>query len=231
MFIPYFDINYLLFSLPAILVGVIATILLNYWTNKYDKIINTNQINGIDLTERTAKRYNLDIRLQVENAALSDHYNPLTNTLAPSHNSAYNSSITSVGITAHELGHAIQHREKSPLIMFRTAIVPIVSFGSGLGYILLVLGIIIGLVQLAWVGIILFSGTTVFSLVTLPVEIDASNRGLKLIREQQILYPQELSGVKKVLSAAALTYIAATLQSLGALLYFIFRVQGIGRRD
>ena len=231
MFVPYFDITYLIFSLPAILIGVIASLLLNYWTKKYDRVININQINGIDLTEKTAKKFNLDLRLQVEDALLSDNYNPLSNTLSLSHNSAYNSSITSVGITAHELGHAIQHQQRSPLIMLRTAIVPVVSFGSSLGYLLLIVGIIIGLTQLAWVGIILFSGTTIFSLVTLPVEIDASRRGLALLKEQQVLFPHEFAGVKKVLSAAALTYIAATLQSLGSLLYFIFRVQGLSKRD
>lgn len=231
MIVPYFDITYLLFSLPAILIGLMAQMLLSYWTNKYRHVGNAGNLTGIDAVERIAKAKDLQIRLETTPAELSDNYNPQTRTLTISDFVAHEASIASVGIAAHELGHAMQHKQASLLFNLRTAIVPLVSIGTSFGYILLIMGILIGLTQLAWVGIILFSSTTLFSLVTLPVELDASRRALNMISETQLLYPDEIPGVRKVLFAAALTYVAGTLQSLGALLYFIFRVQGMsGKR-
>lgn len=229
MFVPYFDITYLLFSLPAILIGVMAQLLLSYWNNQYRGVVNLNKLTGIDAVEKIAREKNLQIRVAVTPADLSDNYNPTNHTLTLSQSVAHEPSIASVGIAAHELGHAIQHRDANILFNLRTAIVPFVGLGTSIGYLLLIAGILIGLTQLAWIGIILFSGTTIFSLLTLPIELDASSRALNMIKETHLLFPEEIPGVRKVLFAAALTYVAATLQSLGALLYFIFRVQGIGR--
>lgn len=231
MFVPFFDLTYILFSLPALIVGLIASLLLKYWTGKYRKVLNSNGHTGVDIAEKIAQRNSFGIRLNITPRFLGDNYNPVTKELTLSREVAQEKSITSVGIAAHELGHVDQDYSKNLLFRLRTAIVPAVNIGSSLGYFLLIFGIIIGLSGLAWLGIILFSATTFFSLVTLPIEIDASRRALKLIRQEQLLFESEIPGVKKVLTAAALTYVAATLQSLGSLLYFVLRVQGISRND
>ncbi len=229
MFVPYFDPLYFIFALPALAIGILAQILLSIWTNKYHKQKPISGFNGAQTVEKIVNSRNFDINLALTPHKLGDNYNPLTHTLTLSKEIAQNPSITSVGIAAHELGHIEQHQTGSVLIRLRTALVPTINIGTSIGYFLLVLGIILGAANLAWIGIVLFSGTTVFSLVTLPIEIDASQRALRMLKAEQILLPQELPGVKKVLSAAALTYIAATVQSIGTLLFFILRVQGIKR--
>ncbi|MCA9380062.1 zinc metallopeptidase [Candidatus Dojkabacteria bacterium] len=227
----FIDPLYLIFALPALIVGIVAQILLKIWTGRYFKQTPVSNFNGAQTVEKISNNHNFDISLALTNQSLGDNYNPTNRVLTLSKDIAEKSSITSVGIAAHELGHVQQHMTGSALIRLRTALVPTLNIGTNIGYIMLIGGIILGLSNLAWLGIILFSGATFFSLITLPIEIDASRRALKLINQEQILLPQEIPGVKKVLSAAALTYVAATIQSIGTLLYFILRVQGIGRRD
>jgi len=231
MFVPYFDPMYFVFALPALAVGVIAQILLSVWTKKYHQKKPVSGFNGAQTVEKIANSRNFSIDLALTPQKLGDNYNPTNHTLTLSQEIAQTSSITAVGIAAHELGHVEQHKTGSLLIRLRTAIVPALNIGTNVGYFLLIFGIVLGVTNLAWVGIILFSGAVVFSVITLPIEIDASRRALKMLQAEQILLPQEIHGVKKVLSAAALTYIAATIQSVGTLLYFVLRVQGIGRRD
>ena len=230
MFAPNFHIAYFLCTIPAFLVGLVATLLIRFWSNKYFKVPNVNRISGIDAVEKIATNNNVDIQLDINPGFMSDHYNPRTKVLSLSKKVAQIASITSVSIAAHEMGHTQQHKSGNFMLSVRTFLVPVITFGSYLGYFFLILGIIIGLSQLAWLGIILFSGTTFFSLFTLPIEIDASRRALNFLQKEQILFPDEMIGAKKVLIGAALTYIAATMQSLSNLLYFIFRVQGIGKR-
>lgn len=227
----YIDPLYIIFSLPAIFIGGLASLLLRYWTNKYLSRENLNHITGVEVVERIARKKGLDIRLTVNDNFLSDHYNPSDRTLSLSRPIAQTTTITAVGIAAHEMGHALQHHNGNILLSLRNLLVPALNIGTSLGYFLLIMGIIIGFTQLAWVGIILFSGSTIFSFMTLPIELDASSKALKLIREEQLLFPEEISGAKKVLTAAALTYVAASLQSLGSLVYFFLRVRGMGRRD
>jgi len=230
MYVPNFDFAYLLCTLPAFAVGIIATILLRYWSNKYIKIPNVNRITGIDVVEKIARSNNIDVQLEVSQGFMTDHYNPRTKILSLSKDVAQVPSIASVSIAAHEMGHAQQHKAGSFLLSARTVLVPAVNIGSYLGYFLLILGIIIGFSQLAWLGIILFSGTTLFTFFTLPIEFDASRRAIEMLQKEQILFSDEMIGAKQVLMGAALTYVAATLQSLGNLVYFIFRVQGISKR-
>lgn len=227
----FIDPLYIIFALPALVIGIIAQILLKIWTNQYFKQTPISNFNGAQTVEKISNNHGFDISLALTNHSLGDNYNPSNRVLTLSKDIAEKSSITSIGIAAHELGHVQQHMSGSTLIRLRTAVVPALNIGTNIGYFLLIGGIILGLSNLAWVGIILFSGATFFSLITLPIELDASRRALKLINQAQILLPQEIPGVKKVLSAAALTYVAATIQSIGTLLYFILRVQGIGRRD
>jgi len=227
----YFDPLYFVFALPALAIGLIAQILLKLWTSQYSKQAPVSGFNGAQTVERIANSQGFNISVSLTPHQLGDNYNPLDHTLTLSQEIAQNPSITSVGIAAHELGHVEQHQTGSVLIKLRTALVPTLNIGTNIGYILLILGIILGFSNLAWLGIVLFSGATIFSVITLPIEIDASRRALKMLIREKILLPQEIPGVKKVLSAAALTYVAATIQSVGTLLYFVLRVQGIGKRD
>lgn len=229
MFVPYFDPMYFIFALPALAVGVVAQILLSVWTRKYHKQTPVSGFNGAQTVEKIANSRGFSIDLALTSQKLGDNYNPTNHTLTLSKEIAQNSSITAVGIAAHELGHVEQHKTGSILINIRTALVPALNIGTNIGYFLLIIGIVLGATNLAWIGIILFSGATIFSVVTLPIEIDASRRALKMLTTEKILLPQEMPGVKKVLSAAALTYVAATIQSIGTLLFFILRVQGIQR--
>lgn len=231
MFVPFFDIKYLIFSIPAIAVGVIASLLLKYWTGKYSRQENLTRLSGVDAVERIARKENLSVRLEVNSGNLTDHYDPRNQTISLSRDVAQLASIASVAIAAHEMGHAIQHQKGSVLMSFRNLIVPMVNIGTNIGYFLLIIGIIIGLSGLAWFGIILFSFATIFSLLTLPIELDASRRALNIIKSENLLLPSEIGGANKVLLAAALTYVAATLQSVGSLLYFVLRVQGMSRKE
>ncbi|MEI7578736.1 MAG: zinc metallopeptidase [bacterium] len=231
MFHPFIDPLQIVFLLPALFLSLIATILIKYWSGKYLNQANISRTTGVDLVNRVAQKEHLDLRLDVINGSLTDNYDPRSRTLNLSYDVARGASITSVAIAAHELGHAIQHQKGSFLMTIRSMLLPALGIGTNLGYILLIIGIIINFTNLAWLGIILFSGAVIFSFLTLPIELDASRRGLALLRNEEILFADEMSGAKKVLFAAALTYLAAALQSLGQLLYFVLRVQRIGKRN
>jgi hypothetical protein len=134
--------------------------------------------------------------------------------------------VAAAGIAAHEAGHALQHAQGYAPLSIRSAMVPAVQFGTGIGPYLFIGGLLTNLTGLAWLGVILYAGATVFALVTLPVEFDASKRAKQLLTRENILSSQEMGGVNKVLNAAALTYVAAAIQSLGTLLYFVLRLSG-----
>lgn len=225
----YFDPLYLLFALPAFILGLTAQGLLKFWTGKYSKVRPMSGFNGAQVVEKIVNSKGFDVSFSLTDQKLGDHYDPRAKNVALSREIAQNSSLTSVGIAAHELGHVEQHYVGSALIKFRTFFMPIVGISTNIGYFLLVIGIILGFANLSWLGIILFSASAVFSVITLPIELDASKRALKLLQSENILLPQEIPAVKKVLSAAALTYVAATVQSLSTLAYFILRTQGIKR--
>jgi len=207
--------------------GLIASYLLYSWTNTYKKFVNSSKNTGINVAEIISKKKKFPISILITEIELGDNFDPTNNVLTLSRSVASEYSITSVGITAHELGHVEQHFSGYFLLKIRTLIVPIVSIGSNFGMILLVIGIIIGLSQLAWLGVIFFASTTIFTLITLPLEIDASKRALKMIVENNLLVSSELPAVRRVLFAASLTYLASTLQSLGQLAYFIYRTSSI----
>jgi Zn-dependent membrane protease YugP len=141
------------------------------------------------------------------------------------------SSVAAMGIVAHETGHAVQDKEAYAPLRLRAGLVPAVNIGSQLGYWLFFIGWFMQSAGLAWAGVLLFSTTTVFALVTLPVEFDASNRALRMLEYNGLVTRQEFDGARAVLNAAALTYIAALAQSLAQLLYFALRAAGLSRRD
>jgi Zn-dependent membrane protease YugP len=223
------DPFYILISLPAILLGLVAQILVKSYYSKFSQIANVKRINGTDVAQKAVERYGLDIKLNVALGDLSDHYNPWKSELTLSDSVARLPSISSVGIAAHELGHVLQHKKSSFLMSIRNVLVPIVNIASTLGYFLFLLGLAINIFEAMVLGIVLFSLSTVFTIVTLPIEIDASLKAMNIIKELNLLEAYEIGGVKKVLTAAALTYVAATVQSVSTLFYYVIRAFG-GRK-
>ncbi len=176
-----------------------------------------------------------DVTVEPVPGALTDHYDPRSKTLRLSEPVYHSDSVAAVGVAAHEVGHAIQHSTRYAALQFRSAWVPVAGFGSGLGEILILIGmgmaVVSGSMTLAWVGLVLFATTTVFTLVTLPVEFDASKRALVTLQQSGVLVGEELAGARAVLNAAAWTYVAAAAASLMQLLYWVFVILGSSRRD
>ncbi|MBU0976631.1 MAG: zinc metallopeptidase [Patescibacteria group bacterium] len=227
----FIDPLYIVFSIPALLLVFSAQILVRFFYSKYSKVANSAGLTGVDLVERISKSQGLDIKLNISMNELDDHYDPRTKEITLSDRIARTPSIASIGIAAHEMGHALQHQSGSVFINLRNFLVPVVNIGSTLGYILFIIGLSLQVFGLAIVGIAFFSLSTVFTVITLPVEADASIRALRMIKKLNILSPVEQDGAEKVLIAAALTYVAAIAQSLSSLLYFLFRAFGVRRRN
>lgn len=227
----YFDPLYFLLLAPAFLLSIVASLLLQFWSNRYLRISTRSGLNGHTAAELIAKGEGLDISLQGVGGQLTDNYDPRVKTVSLSESVGKNSSIGAVAIAAHEMGHVSQHQRGSLLFQLRSVMVPAVSIGSNLGYFLIIIGLLLSVTNLAWVGLLLFSLTAVFSLLTLPIEVDASIRGMGFIREYNLLGESELGGARKVLFAAALTYVAALLSSLLNVLYFALRISGSSRRN
>ena len=231
----FFDPLYFLFTVPALLLALWAQSKVRNTFAKYAKVPTLTGATGWNAAQVLIRSNSLDVKTEQIAGELTDHYDPRSKTVALSQSSIIN-SVASVAIVAHELGHAMQHREKDPLLTLRSAIVPIVNIGSGLGPWLFMAGTLLGLSHglgstLAWLGVAGFGLATIFALITLPVEFDASRRALAMIRENRLLTETEMHGAKQVLDAAALTYVAAAAQSLLTLLYFVLRLHGSRRRD
>jgi Zn-dependent membrane protease YugP len=171
------------------------------------------------------------VRIEDTPGQLTDHYDPSAKALRLSPDVFEGNSIASVGIAAHEVGHAIQDDRRYPLLVIRNAIVPLANFGSTAGIILLILGLVLAMSGLLWIGIAVFSLTVLFQLVNLPVEFDASRRARKMLLSTGMIMEDEEPEVARVLNAAALTYVAATLTSILTLLYYVTRASGMGRSD
>jgi Zn-dependent membrane protease YugP len=173
----------------------------------------------------------LSLRIEGTRGELSDHYDPRKKILRLSDSVARSSSIGAVAIVAHEFGHAVQDARAFALLRLRSGLVPVVNFTSWLGPILFVVGMMLSSQSLATIGVLFFAGAVVFSLLTLPVELDASRRAIALLKESGIVQNREgVKGARKVLSAAALTYVAALAQSLSTMLYYVMMLGGMRRR-
>ncbi len=225
----FFDPLYLVFALPALALGLWAQSKVKSNFRKYSQVGNLGRLTGGEAARRILDSQGLyEVQVQEARGFLSDHYNPRSKVLGLSREVYHNRSIAAVGIAAHEAGHAIQDQANYAPLGFRTALVPTVQLGSWLGPILFFIGFVLQ-PTLAWIGMALFAMTSIFTLVTLPVEFNASRRAKQLLVNQNILIQQELEGVNKVLDAAALTYVAATLQSLSSLAYYAFLLTGVSR--
>lgn len=176
-----------------------------------------------------------DVTVEPVAGSLSDHYDPSSKTLRLSEPVYHSTSVAALGVAAHEVGHAVQHATGYGPLQFRSAWVPVAGIGSSLGLWLTVIGISLGIgggsLTVAWIGVALFAATTVFTLVTLPVEFDASRRALGTLQQSRVLVADEVVGAKAVLDAAALTYVAAAASSLLTLLYYVMQILAMQRRD
>lgn len=232
MFFYHFDLTYLLFMAPALLLVWLAKWRVDSAYSTWSRVGNRHGLRGADVAQRLLQYGGLsDVRLEGTPGELSDHYDPGNNVLRLSSGVGNGASVASMAITAHEIGHALQDRERYAPLQIRSAIVPMVSIGSTLGWVLILVGLWLQLAQLSWLGVFVFAGGALFALVTLPVEFNASSRAMSLLTEAGLITSEEeRRGVKAVLDAAALTYVAALGAAIAQLLYYVLLVSGMTRQ-
>jgi len=223
----YFDQYYLILVVPTIILSMWAQIMVKSTFDKYSKIFCSRRITGVDAAALLMRTNNInDVRVEAVNGSLTDHYDPGAKILRLSEPVYGSSSIAAVGVAAHETGHAIQHAVGwGPLVM-RSTLVPVANIGSSLGPWLAIAGFFFSFPLLINIGILLFSAAVLFYVITLPVEFDASGRAIAILRANNVLTEEELKGVKKVLTAAALTYVASALTAIASLLRLILLSRG-----
>src|SRR5215211_6773816 len=224
----YFDPMYLCFMIPAIALMGFASWYVRHAYNKWSKVRATSGLTGHQAAQRLISTGNLyGVQVAGTQGQLSDHYDPRNKTLFLSQGVYDSPSVAAVAIAAHELGHAMQDAEEYFPMKIRSALVPAVSIGSNLGWILIMIGLVLRVTELAWLGVLVFSGGALFALATLPVEFNASARAKELLYSTGIIQTEEeRRGVNTVLNAAALTYVAGLITAVLQLLYFVFLVGG-----
>ncbi|MBQ9679877.1 MAG: zinc metallopeptidase [Ruminococcus sp.] len=217
----YYDWTYILFMLPCLILSLVCSAKVRSNFSKYSKVYNSRRMTGAQAAQQVLTAHGVTgVRIEPVSGNLTDHFDPRTNVIRLSE-SVYNAqTVAAVGVACHEAGHAVQHAEGYTPNKIRSAILPVANIGSRLSWIILVIGMLLP-VQFNFVitiGIVLFSASVLFTLVTLPVEFNASSRALKTIQSTGMLNPDEYTGAKKVLSAAAMTYVAAAATSIMQLL-------------
>ena len=224
----FFDPTYLIFMIPAFILMMLASWYVKSAYNKWSRVPSNSRLTGAQAAQRLISMGGLyGVRVAGTGGNLSDHYDPRDKTLYLSQGVANGSSVAAVAVAAHELGHAMQDSEDYLPLRFRAALVPAVNVGSWLGWILIMIGLFLRMTNLAWLGVLVFSGGAVFALATLPVELNASARAKRLLAETGIIQgEQERRGVNNVLNAAALTYVASLVTAVLQLLYFASLVGG-----
>ena len=227
----YYDPTYMLIVISA-LISLFAQFLVNSRFSKYSRVRSRSGMTGAQAAERILQSQGIyDVAIQRVSGKLTDHYDPRNKTLNLSDAVYASTSVAAVGVAAHECGHAIQHARGYAPLSFRSALVPVANIGSQLSWLFIILGIFFGGSHtLIMVGILMFSAAVLFQLVTLPVEFNASGRALKLLSETGILQKDEVSDTRTVLSAAALTYVAAATTAVLQLLRLL-RLFGGNDRD
>jgi len=232
MFLPMFNINYLFYMLPVFLLSLIIQLYVNSSYKRWSKVRNQSGVTGAQVSQRLAEKIGMyDLQIKGTPGRLTDHYDPRRNTLSLSRDIAQGASVAAMAIAAHEMGHAQQDKDKYFLMRLRSAMVPAVNIGTSAGWIFLMLGLALQISNLAWLGVIFFSAGAVFSIATLPVELNASRRARQLLKTTGMITSEaEQKGVNQVLNAAALTYVAAIASSVMQLLYFVSLARGSGRR-
>src|SRR5512145_562049 len=230
-----FDPLYLIFMIPAFVLMGITSWYVRHSYSKWSQVRASSGLTGHQAAQRLISTGNLyGVQVQGTAGQLSDHYDPRNKTLFLSHGVADSPSVAAVAISAHELGHALQDAEEYFPMRIRSMLVPAVNIGSNLGWILIVIGFLLRITDLAWLGVLVFSAGALFALATLPVEFNASARAKQLLYDTGIIQTdEERRGVNQVLNAAALTYVAGLVTAIMQLLYYVLLVGGMGgrRRD
>lgn len=226
----WYDYYYLILVVPALIISGIAQWKVKSTYSKMSQMQNRKGISGAEAAQRVLAFYGINnVQIHQTQGKLSDHYDPRSNVIRLSPEVYSGRSIAAVGIACHEAGHAAQHAENYVPINVRNLILPVANIGSSFGFVLAIIGYFLGFGLLIDIGIILFASVTVFQLVTLPIEFNASRRAINVINDTGMLEDVERERAKQVLSAAAMTYVAALLVSIMSLLRLILRVRN--RRD
>jgi Zn-dependent membrane protease YugP len=229
----YFDPRYWLFIGPALLFMLYAQWRVRSAYAKWGKVANSRNIPGVRVAEQLMQENGLyGVSIRGIRGQLTDNYDPRNKTLNLSESTARTESVASLAIVAHEVGHAMQDATGYFLLRLRGGLVPAVNFGSQLGPLLFFVGLILQFRPLMWIGIVFFSAAFIFALVTLPVEINASRRAMNMLTSSGLVMDgREKNGARAVLTAAALTYVAALLTALFQLLYYVMLASGGRRRN
>ncbi len=215
-----FDIYYLTLILPAFIISLVAQVKVKSTFSKYSQMTNSAGITGAQAAQRVLSAHGVyDVKIERVSGSLSDHFDPRTNVIRLSDTVYDATSVAAVGVASHEAGHAVQYAQGYAPIKLRNAIIPVVNFSSKFSWIAIMLGILFSFSYLILAGIILFSFATLFQIITLPVEFNASKRAMETIRGEYLLREDEqVKGARKVLTAAAMTYVAAVVMSIAQLL-------------
>jgi Zn-dependent membrane protease YugP len=228
----FFDPLYLIMMAPALVFIMFAQHRVTSTFKKYSEVRSNSGLTGAQVASEILRANNIyDVEVERVPGQLSDHYDPRVKKLRLSDSVYGSTSVAAIGVAAHEVGHAIQHNRGYVPLQVRSAIVPVASFGSNLGPIMLIGGVLLGLVELAWLGVAFFAAGTLFALVTLPVEFNASSRAMAQVSNLGIFDRTEYDQGRKVLNAAALTYVAGFAAAFLQLLYYIMLVTGMRRND
>ena len=231
---PYYygaDWSYILILIGAV-ISMIASAKVKTTYAKYGNVGSRSGLTATQAARRILDNAGLrHIRIEKVAGDLTDHYSPNELVLRLSDTTINSTSIAAIGVAAHECGHAIQHAKKYVPLNVRNAIVPVANIGSKLSWPMILIGLLFGVTGFLDLGIVFFSFSLIFQVITLPVEFNASSRALKILNESGMLYDEELRGAKKVLSAAAMTYVAAAIASLLSLLRLIILFGGRRRND
>lgn len=227
----YFDPTYVLVLIGA-LISMMASINVNSTYRRFSTVMSMRGVRAEEAAQRILHDAGIyDVRIERIRGELTDHYSPSEKVLRLSDAVYGSTSVAAIGVAAHECGHAIQHKVGYVPLSLRALSVPVANIGSKLSWPLILIGLLIGYTPLAQIGVILFLAVVLFQLVTLPVEFNASHRALQVLKQDSMLSMDELSGARKVLTAAALTYVAALFSTILQLLRLVMIVNGGRRRD
>ena len=233
----YYDWTYFIIVVPVFILAMVASGNVKSTFRKYAKVYSASRITGAEAAERVLRGHGVtNVRIEQVSGSLTDNYDPRNNVIHLSRDVYSSTSVAAIGVAAHEAGHACQYADNYGPVRLRMAIIPMTNIGSQLSVPLIILGIVLSgfssiFYAMAYVGLFLFALCVFFQLVTLPVEFNASHRALESIDQQGMLSEEEIQGSKKVLHAAAMTYVAALAVAVAQLLRFALLVSGGSRRD
>lgn len=224
MYYSYFDAAFLVFVIPAMLFSMVMSYRVKATYKKYTRVVAPSGLTGAQAAWRVLSHYGItNVRIELTGGRLSDHYDPRANVIRLSEAVYHGNNVAAIGVACHEAGHAAQHAQNYAPIKLRNSFLPICKFGSGLGLPLVLIGYYMAFEPLITIGLGLYSLICLFQLITLPVEFNASRRALQVIDETGMLSQDEVAGSRKVLSAAAMTYVAALAVSIANLLRIFLR--------